>query len=72
MKIELLHIDDYPSWQNGLKNLEAALQEEGIEGTVELVKVMDNADANRLKLLGSPSFCLRGGTFGPKSTKTIR
>jgi hypothetical protein len=29
MKIELLYFDGCPSWENGLKNLEAALQEEG-------------------------------------------
>ena len=41
MKIELLYFDGCPSWENGLKNLEAALQEEDLSVPVELVKVID-------------------------------
>ena len=60
MKIELLYFDGCPSWETGLKNLEAALQEEGITASVEMVKVKDDRDAARLKFLGSPSFRVDG------------
>ncbi len=70
MKIEVFHIDDCPSWQNGLKNLETALREEGIEGIVELVKVMNNADAGRLKFLGSPSFRIEGQDLWPEERES--
>ena len=66
MKIELLHIDDCPSWQAGLKNLEIALQEEKLAASVELVKVMDNESPNQLKFLGSPSFRVDGQNLWPE------
>src|SRR3990172_1381828 len=66
MKIELLYFDGCPSWKNGLKNLEAALQKEGLSGSVELVKVMDDNDAERLKFLGSPHFRIEGRDLWPE------
>ncbi len=60
MKIELLYFDGCPSWENGLKNLEAALQEEGLSVPVELVRVIDDQSAAQLKFLGSPSFHVDG------------
>lgn len=56
MKIELLHIDDCPSWRNGLRNLQTALREEGLAESIQLIRVIDDADANRRKFLGSPSY----------------
>jgi hypothetical protein len=60
MIIELLHIDDCPSWQEGLKNLKTALEAEGLKADIRLVRVQDDAEADRLKFLGSPSFYLDG------------
>lgn len=56
MRIELLYFEGCPSWEEGLKNLEAALKEEGIASAVDRIKVDDDEEANRLKFLGSPSF----------------
>ncbi|MBL8078221.1 MAG: hypothetical protein JNM55_09700 [Anaerolineales bacterium] len=56
MKIELLYFDGCPSWEEGLKNLEAALKEEGVTSSVDRIKVNDDDEANHLKFLGSPSF----------------
>ncbi len=70
MKIELLHIEDCPSWENGLRNLEIALYEEGIEDSVTLITVMDNNDANRLEFLGSPSFRSNGRDFWPEQRES--
>ena len=66
MKIELLYFDDCPSWETGLENIEAALQEEGLSVSVEMVKVMDDDDAERLKFLGSPSFRVDGVELWPE------
>jgi hypothetical protein len=60
MKIQLLHIDDCPSWQDGLKNLEVALHELNLDIPIEIIKVPDNDDAARLKFLGSPSYWVDG------------
>jgi hypothetical protein len=56
MKIELFYFDGCPSWQMGLRNLKSALQLEGIKTDVQLVKVLDDVGAVKLKFLGSPSF----------------
>jgi len=56
MNIQLLYFNGCPSWQDGLKNLEIALRELQIDAPIELVKVLDDPDAARLKFAGSPSF----------------
>ena len=66
MKIELLYFDGCPSWENGLKNLETALQEEGLTASVEMVKVTDDEGATRLKFLGSPHFRVEGQDLWPE------
>ena len=66
MKIELLYFDDCPSWQSGLENLKAALEAEGLEAGINLVKVSNDEDAARLKFLGSPSFCINGVDWWPE------
>ena len=60
MKIELLYFDDCPSWQSGLKILQSALTANGLDISVELVRVLDNDEAARRKFLGSPSFRING------------
>ena len=66
MKIELLYFDGCPSWENGLKNLEAALREEALPASVEMVKVTDDNDAARLKFLGSPHFRVNARDLWPE------
>lgn len=66
MKIELFYFDGCPSWEAGLKNLEAALQEEGLSTSVETVNVLDDTDAVRLKFLGSPHFRIDGQDLWPE------
>ena len=60
MKIDLLYFDGCPSWLSGLENLKAALQAEVLEADIRLVQVEDDAEAARLKFLGSPSFQVDG------------
>jgi hypothetical protein len=69
MKIDLLYIDDCPSWKGGLKNLESALRAEGLKASIRLVKVPDEVAAARLKFLGSPSFCVDGKDLWPAVRK---
>ena len=66
MKIKLLYFDGCPSWENGLKNLETALQEEGLTASVEMVRVTNDNDAARLKFLGSPHFRVDGRDLWPE------
>jgi len=66
MKIELFYFNGCPSWETGLKNLEAALQEEDLSASVEMIKVVDDSDATRLKFLGSPHFRVDGQDLWPE------
>jgi hypothetical protein len=67
VKIHLLYFNDCPSWQSGLENLKTALQFEGLDTSVVLVKVEDNDAADRLKFLGSPSFQINGQDLWPEA-----
>lgn len=60
MKIELLYFEGCPSWQTGLDNLKSALQMDGLDIPVELIQVVNDEDAARMKFLGSPSFRVNG------------
>ena len=66
MKIELLYFDGCPSWQTGWINLKSALQLEGIQSDIDLIKVRDDGDAHRLKFLGSPNFRVDGHDLWPE------
>ena len=60
MKIQLLYFDGCPSWETGLKNLQAALKDENLSASIEMVNVTDDDEATRLKFLGSPHFRVDG------------
>ena len=60
MKIELLYFDGCPSWEAGLKNLQAAISEENLSASIEMVNVTDDDVATRLKFLDSPHFRVDG------------
>jgi hypothetical protein len=66
MKIDFCYFDGCASWQEGLKNLRQALQNEGLEAEINLVKVEDDQQANHLKFLGSPSFRSNGLDWWPE------
>jgi len=66
MKIELLYFDGCPSWKNGLKDLQSALKEEGLNAPIDMIEVKDNEQANRLKFLGSPSLRVDGQELWPE------
>lgn len=66
MQIDLLYFDGCPSWEGALENLKAALEAEGLQADIRLVKVNDNDEAARLKFLGSPSFHADGVDWWPE------
>jgi hypothetical protein len=69
MEIELFYFDGCPSWQGGLENLKAALKAERLEADIRLVQVEEDAEAARLKFLGSPSFRADGLDLWPDERK---
>jgi len=69
MQIELLYFDGCPSWEGALENLKAALQAEGLQAEINLVKVESDEEAASLKFLGSPSFRVDGVDWWPEERK---
>lgn len=61
MKISLLYFDDCPNWALGLQRLKQALEESGLGGEeIELVEIVTEADAERERFPGSPTFRVGG------------
>lgn len=69
MQIDLLYFDGCPSWEAALENLKQALEAEGLQADIRLVKVNDNDEAARLKFLGSPSFRSDGVDWWPEERR---
>jgi hypothetical protein len=69
MQIDLMYFDGCPSWEGALENLKAALEAEGLQADIRLVKVEDNDEAARLKFLGSPSFRVDGADWWGEERK---
>jgi hypothetical protein len=67
MQVELLYFDGCPAWQEALKNLQTALQEERLQSDIQLVKINDNQEAAAFKFLGSPSFRVNGIELWPET-----
>jgi len=66
MKIKALYFEGCPSWQTGVANLHAALEQEGLSWPVELGEVGDDEDAQQRRFLGSPSFQCNGDDLWPQ------
>ena len=60
MKVELLYFDECPSYQAAERLLREALAEDGLPGQIEMIRVGDDADAQRLSFLGSPTIRING------------
>jgi len=69
MEINLFYFDGCPSWQEALENLKTALKAEGLEAGIHPVLVGDDAEAARLKFLGSPSIRVDGMDLWPEERK---
>jgi len=66
MRVDLLYFDGCPSWQEALKNMQAALAAEGLQAELHLIRVDDDVEAARLKFLGLPSFRVNGSDLWPE------
>lgn len=64
--VDLLYFDGCPSWRNGLANLEAALEAEGLNYQINLVKIETPEQAQKERFLGSPSFRVNGVDLWPE------
>jgi hypothetical protein len=65
VKIEVLYFDGCPNHETLLPHLRELLQQAGVSDRVELVKVPDNAAAERERFLGSPTLRIDGRDVEP-------
>ncbi len=65
MKIELLYFAGCPHHRPTRELIEATLSDLGIDARIEEVNVRDEADAARLRFLGSPSIRVNGSDIEP-------
>lgn len=63
--IELLYFDGCPNHNQLLPHVQHLLTELGIGAEIQLVNVADDADAQRLKFLGSPTLRVNGHDVDP-------
>ena len=66
MKIRFLYIESCPSWRQGLQNLKAALEAEGVNEEIELIEVQDDMYADYYSFLGSPSIHINRKDLWPE------
>ncbi len=71
MKIELLYFDDCPSYQEARAMLEQILAEERIGAQIEMVRVVDDADAQEKQFVGSPTLRMNGADLFPEQASGI-
>lgn len=63
--IELLYFDGCPNHEQFYPHVQHLLADLGIQADVHLVNVSDDADAQRLEFLGSPSLRINGHDVDP-------
>ena len=60
MNVELYYFEDCPSYEKALANLKEALRAEGLPQSVTMVEVASEEDAQRKRLIGSPTIRIDG------------
>ena len=68
MRFEPLYFDGCPSWHQALENLKQALNAEGLDMEISLVRVDGDSAASSLKFQGSPALRLSGEDLFPDRT----
>ncbi len=65
MRVTFLYWEGCPSHEEALARLRRVLEEEGVEASVEVVRVDTEDDARRWKFVGSPTILVEGEDVAP-------
>ena len=65
MKIVFQYFDDCPSHDMALARLRKVMAEEGVESSIDIVKVETSEQANQLEFVGSPTIPINGFDISP-------
>lgn len=67
VSVRFLYWEGCPSHEEALRRLRQAIQEEGVDASVEVVRVETEEDARRLRFVGSPTVLVEGEDVAPVS-----
>ena len=67
MRVSFLYYEECPSHDLALERLREVMDEEGISGEVEVVKVETEEQARQLRFVGSPTIRVGGQDIDPPS-----
>ncbi|MFQ5614018.1 MAG: hypothetical protein ACE5H9_17995 [Anaerolineae bacterium] len=65
MDITFLYYEECPSHDAALERLRQVMAEEGIEAGIEIIQVKTEAQAQRLRFVGSPTILVNGRDIDP-------
>ncbi|GBD30665.1 hypothetical protein HRbin32_01774 [bacterium HR32] len=65
LRVHFLYWEGCPSHEEALRRLRQAIQEEGVDASVEVVRVDTEEDARRLRFVGSPTLLVEGEDVAP-------
>jgi len=65
LRIDFLYFEDCPSHPEALERLRDVLAEEGIEAEIAIDRVETEAQARRLRFVGSPTILVNGQDVDP-------
>jgi hypothetical protein len=65
VRVSFLYYEDCPSYDLALERLREVMDEEGIPGEVEVVKVETEEQARELRFVGSPTIRVDGQEIDP-------
>ncbi len=65
LRVTFLYWEGCPSHGEALARLRQAIQDEGVEASVEVVRVDTEEDAQRLRFVGSPTILVDGQDVAP-------
>jgi hypothetical protein len=65
MRVELLYYPDCPSHERALELLQEALQAEGVDAPIEIIRIDTQAQAEAYRFIGSPTIRIEGVEMDP-------
>jgi hypothetical protein len=65
MGIQFLYYEDCPSHDTALERLHSVMDEAGVHADIEIIKVESDAQAHRLRFVGSPTIFINGQDIVP-------
>jgi len=66
MRVELLYYPECPSHERALERLQEALQAEGVDTPVEVIRIDTQAEAEAHRFVGSPTIRINGVEIDPQ------